>query len=252
MMQWIIDAWHRFNEWLRRLWGKAKVPLGIAVTAATITVVSSLGQVEVLPSPPLDPPTCDYVHGLHVSPTVFFAAVRDGYAPPVNTASRHIGTCAEGVCLIDNGCDRPYAYEYITAGPVTVGPNDWHGWKITAPIEVARAWEEAASEHPEVFFLEAHKAVLARLQGGGFQAAKARQLLNDLGVSWDEGGGYICRGGLRFGPGLGGVDVDGNPATCDGSTGTPYPAHNPHGRGWEQRITTTDWADIVNPPEVTP
>lgn len=150
----------------------------------------------------------------------WFVAVADGYAPPSVTGDRVLGDCAAGDCAAKPaGCETAYSYTYQRSGSV----GGWRLYRLRGPAYFAKGWGALATSNPsQVRAYRGWKEVGADCLAH-FTGAQCRALLGGTGVCWRRGTQY-CRNGLLYGPGLGGVNADGTPATCSAQAGdTPFP-----------------------------
>ena len=68
---------------------------------------------------------------------------------------------------------------------------------------------------------------------------------------WRRADGYLCRHGLLYGPGLGGIYADGTPATCaPGQGDEPWPCTGPSADWPEQSKRLADERDAAKILEV--
>ena len=162
----------------------------------------------------------------------FYVAVQAGYSLPTASASRVLGTCAAGKCML--GTELCGRYSYAFAVSPAVG-----GWKLaraTANPYIAGGWKELASDNAEVKFWGAHKdiqpACLAALT-----PIQCRNLLGSLGDCWRKPSGDLCRYGRLYTTNRPGVDESCTPGVND----SWYPCTDEgHGKNWGELSRTEE------------
>jgi len=174
----------------------------------------------------------------HSQRITYFVAVQDGYTVPAASSTRIIGDCAGGECVVDK-CGEPISYSYSMSPLV----NGWRLARVTSPRPFALAWKELAAEHAEVRFYQSYADVAAACLAN-FTPAQCRTLVGGVADCWlNTSDGTYCRYGLKYGPGLGGVDAAGLLVTCALTLNhVPIPCTD-MGRGaaWAAQAHTEAW-----------
>lgn len=172
----------------------------------------------------------------------WFVAVQNGYLPPEAVGDRVIGTRtgdieAGAFEALPQACGGHLAitYSYRRSGAL----GGWRMYLMTGDPYFARSWQVLAGTTAEVRYFGGWADVVAGcldLTTG----ANCRTLLSGISNCWRRTDGYYCRDGLLYGPGLGGVNTDGSPATCSpGATDIPFPCRDlGRGPGWAETAVT--------------
>jgi len=174
----------------------------------------------------------------------WYALVTAGYVPPSTLGDRVLGTVdgtlrAGRIHATPAACERGLEYTY-KRGATIQGAGLY---QFSGDRRFARGWELLAASAPEVRYFGGWKEVVAACLAVT-TGARCLNYLGGVSECWKLAGGNLCRHGLEYGPGLGGVNVDGTPATCSPGVGSvPYPCTD-HGRG-------RDWAENIQPLDVT-
>ena len=160
-------------------------------------------------------------------PITWFVALASGFAPPeafrLDDDYRVIGAIegsgASGqLVLRDESCgeDSGYSYRYWRA---TEGAG-WRIYRMHGDAYFARSWQLGADLTNDVRWLGSWSDVVEACLAN-FTAAQCRNALGQVSECWRYPDGSLCRSydssaelGLRYGPGLGGVNRDGSFATC--------------------------------------
>jgi hypothetical protein len=146
-------------------------------------------------------------------------------------------------CAVEDCAQVPAQYCFTwTAGDPVAGSRLW---AIEGNRAIGKLWRDYAEANPStVKFARSYKDAAADLRTT-FTAAQTRALLSSVAPCWMRADGQLCRYGRLYGPGLGGVNPDGSPATCTvQATDTLYPCDD-IGRG-PQYIETAGseaWTD---------
>lgn len=167
-------------------------------------------------------------------PSDWFMAGASGYSPPTTISDRVLGECAAGKCVVaPQGCEASYSYDFDRSPAV----NGWFLYHFRGPLYFAEGWRQLATAVPaSAKFFEGWKDVWAKCTALA-TVARCLQMLDGAGACWKRAGGFYCRKGLLYGPGLGGVNADGSPATCAPAAGdVPYPCSSPDGERWADLV----------------
>jgi len=188
-------------------------------------------------------------------PITWFVALASGFVPPeafrLDDDYRVIGAIegsgASGqLVLRDESCgeDSGYSYRYWRA---TEGAG-WRVYRMHGDAYFARSWQLGADLTNDVRWLGSWSGVVEACLSH-FTAPQCKAALGQVSACWRYPDGSLCRSyeaatqlGLRYGPGLGGVDRDGNPVTCTiTAEARPIPCgDNGEGPGYVERIVAED------------
>jgi hypothetical protein len=150
-------------------------------------------------------------------PTVqWFAAMPAGYQPPeVAAGDLLIGDCAGAVCKVGDLFEYKRRASAAREGIIM--------WRFLGPQDFKDAWLELGAQDASVSYAAEWGDIEAMCLGLLPQAA-CDAVLDSLTKCWKRADGFYCRNGLLYGPGLGGVDSDGNAVLCAPlATDEPYP-----------------------------
>ncbi len=164
----------------------------------------------------------------------FFLAASTTYIQagvPTVSATRVLGTCAQGECVIPTPCGTEYRYPFDLSPAV----NGWRLARAYAHPYIAGGWQELATTvGPSSLRYWSVRSAVVTTCTGLMTLANCRTLLAGVDDCWLRSDGQQCRAGRLYGPGLGGVNPDGTAATCSPQVGDAWIAcsDGPRGRGW--------------------
>jgi hypothetical protein len=185
-------------------------------------------------------------------PVWWFVGVADGFTPPKafavgdpvehRTIGEIEGTGAAGHLVVeDDSCGGTgYRYEYKRAASVA----NHRVYALRGDRYFARSWFDGANLTVNVKWLGGWKDVKAACLSR-WTAVQCRSALGQVSQCWRLGDGTQCRDydataqqGRLYGPGVGGVNADGSPATCVLDAGAlPIPCDdNGEGPGAVERM----------------
>ena len=164
----------------------------------------------------------------------FFLAASSTYIQagvPTVSATRPLGTCAAGECVIQTPCGTEYRYPFDLAPAV----NGWRLARVYAHPYIAGGWQELATAvGASSLRYWSVRSTVATTCVGLLTQLQCRTLFASLDDCWLRTDAQQCRGGRLYGPGLGGVNADGSAATCTVQATDAWIAcsDGPRGRGW--------------------
>ena len=172
----------------------------------------------------------------------YFVAIQNGYAIPAASSGYILGDCGGGACTV-KGSNHPkeLTYSYRLSDVV----NLWRLARVTSPRYFALGWKQLASEAAEVRFYKSYADVVASCLTN-FTAVQCRSLVSGVSECWlNTSDGSYCRYGLKYDVGLGGVNPNGSPATCDvGVNHVPFPCSDEgRGQAWAAGAPTETFPD---------
>jgi len=168
----------------------------------------------------------------------WFVAASDAWIqregnPPLHTdGDRIIGDCAGGECEVTTSC-APYSYFFETSSSV----GGFRLAKARGHPYFAGSWEELATEESGLTFWGSRGEVQAACIASPLTAGQCWQLMSQLDDCLLRSDGQLCRYGRLYGPGVGGVNTDGSPATCSPQAGDEWVSCSDltKGPGWAVR-----------------
>lgn len=181
----------------------------------------------------------------------FFLAVTSEWLaadgnPPKAYGDWLLGDCGGGRCVVETPCGESYSYAFEASREVA----GTRLIRFVAHPYFAGGWRAVAQgESNAMRFWSVRKAVAQSCQSTqGLTPAYCRALLASLDDCWDRKDGHQCRNGMLYGPGLGGVDADGNPVACtpraqDDWVGCSDGARGP---GWSMREKGKDAPAVLD------
>jgi hypothetical protein len=172
----------------------------------------------------------------------FFLAVQQGAEIPKARGDWILGECSGGTCTIGHeSCTVELTYTY-DCGPLTAG---WRLCEVYANPVFARGWREVATEQADFRWYKGLRDVVTECLNH-FTGQQCLDLLDADNRCWLLDDGNFCRYGREYGPGLGGVDADGNPVLCRyARVQSPMPCTVNRGAGSEMADVAAEWA--INP-----
>lgn len=164
---------------------------------------------------------------------------------PTASSSRVVGECAAGECVIPTPCKSNYRYPF-DVGPAVEG---WRLARVYAHPYIAGAWQKLAAEvgDDSLRYWSVRSEVVSSCVGL-LTADQCRDLLRGVDDCWLRTDGAQCRGGLLYGPGLGGVNADGSPATCTVQASDTWVACSDanRGKGWALRSCDAPAPEVLD------
>jgi hypothetical protein len=226
------------------MWARFKAAIAAAVTlvlggTAVIVAMQEAGQLEGFTCRNLYRVASEY--NAADEQHTFFLAIQGGVSIPKAYESWMFGDCSGGSCEISmQGCAPAGTIHYTYELGSLVG--GWRVYEVLAHPDIARGWHAWASDTAGARFYWGGGQVVDSCMAN-FTGAQCLSLLDFGDRCWLlKSGQGVCRGGLHYGPGVGGRDANKDPVPCpNAEILSPIDCTTSRGAGGGLRDAAATW-----------